>query len=37
MKKPTLNNLGLSIVYYVVYIVIFIVIGTQVLKRKEIK
>lgn len=37
LDKPTLGNLGLSILYYVIYIVIFIIIGIQVLKRKEIK
>ncbi len=36
-KKPTLGNLGISVLYYGVYIVIFIIIGTQILKRKEIK
>ncbi|MBQ6476900.1 MAG: hypothetical protein IJI43_00460 [Bacilli bacterium] len=36
-KKPTLDNLGISILYYLIYIIIFIVIGTQILKRKEIK
>ena len=36
-KKPNLGNLGISILYYLIYIIIFIVIGTQILKRKEIK
>ena len=37
LDKPTLNNLGIAILYYAVYTIIFIVIGTQILKRKEIK
>ena len=35
--NPTLGNLSISILYYVVYIVIFIIVGTQVLKNREIK
>ena len=36
-KKPTLGNLGISVLYYFIYIIIFIIVGTQLLKRKEIK
>ena len=36
-KNPTLGNLGLTVLYYLVYIVIFILIGTQLFRKKEIK
>ena len=36
-EKPSLSTLGLSALYYVIYFIIFIIIGTQLLKRKEIK
>ena len=36
-ENPTLGNLGISVLYYGVYIAIFIIIGTKLLKRKEIK
>ena len=35
--NPTVQNLGLSVLFYVIYIVLFIIIGTQLLKKKEIK
>ncbi len=35
--KPTLGNLGWSVLYYAIYTVIFIIVGIQILKRKEIK
>lgn len=35
--NPTLENLGLSVLFYVIYIVLFMIIGTQLLKKKEIK
>ena len=36
-NNPTLNNLGWSILYYVVYIIIFIIIGIKLFNKKEIK
>lgn len=35
--SPTLENLVVSSLFYVIYIVLFIIIGTQLLKKKEIK
>ena len=37
IDNPTLGNLSLSIIYYVIYIIIFIVIAKLVLNKKEIK
>ena len=37
IPTPTLSNLTTSIIQYLIYIIIFIVIGTQLLKKKEIK
>lgn len=37
LKKPTLQNLLWSILFYGIYIVAFSIIGTQILKKKEIK
>ena len=37
ITNPTLSNLGLSILFYVIYIVLFIIIGIKLLKKKEIK
>ena len=36
-EKPTFNNLTYSILYYAIYTVIFIIIGNQLFKNKEIK
>lgn len=35
--NPTLGNLGLSILFYAIYIIVIIGIGTEILKKKEIK
>ena len=37
ITKPTLPNLSYSILYYIIYIAIFIIIGNRLLKNKEIK
>ena len=37
LKKPTFQNLLWSILFYSIYIVAFSVIGTLILKKKEIK
>ena len=37
IENPTLSNLLLSSCFYIIYIILFIVIGTQLLKKKEIK
>ena len=36
-SNPTLENLGLSILSYVIYIVLFVILGTKIFKKKEIK
>ena len=37
LEKPILSNLTMPIILYVVYIVVFIFVGINLLKRKEIK
>ena len=37
LQAKTLPNLTSSLIFYLIYIVIIIVIGTQILKKKEIK
>ena len=37
IANPTLGTLGLSALYYLIYIVLFVIIGAHLLKRKEIK
>ena len=37
IKNPTLSNFGLSSLYYLIYIVVIIFIGIELLKKKEIK
>lgn len=37
MDKPTIENLGLSIVIYLAYSIVFIVGGSKIINKKEIK
>ena len=35
--NPTLGNLNWTILFYSLYVIVFLFIGTRILKRKEIK
>lgn len=37
LENPTLSNLNYSVIFYIIYIVVFIIIGINIIKKREIK
>lgn len=37
LENPTISNLNYTIIFYIIYIIVFIIIGVNFIKKKEIK